>query len=463
MGDTSVTDGLDSSTIAQFAASLRGTLIVPVDPGYDEARAVWNGMVDRRPLMIVRCKGAADVLCSINFAREHGLPCTAKAGGHGVAGKSICDDGLVIDLSLMSGVRVDADARTVRVGPGARLGDLDHETQAFGLATTAGTDSRTGVAGLTLGGGIGVLARTHGLAADNLIGADVALADGTLVRASKDENPDIFWALRGGGGNVGIVTSFEFQLHRVGPQLQVVQVFHRLEDAAQVLRFYRDFSAQAPDEVACYALFANIPPAAPFPEELHGKTTLVLFACYSGDPAQGAALLKPVEDFGMPIVKSAQPIPYTTLQKTFDAGTPDGLRYYWKSQFLHDLPDGAIETIVSRIQTLPGALTMGGFEPMGGAINRVNPAATAYPHRDAAFNFSIFAGWNDGADDDAIIGWTREFHDAMRPYSSGGAYYNYLDADEGGRASEAYGENHQRLCEIKAKYDPGNLFRLTRT
>ncbi|MFP7721754.1 FAD-binding oxidoreductase [Lysobacter sp. A3-1-A15] len=453
---------LDDSTIDDFAASIRGELIQPGDPGYDTARAVWNGMVDRRPRLIVRCTGAADVMRAVDFARVHDLPCTARGGGHSVAGKSICDGGVVIDLSLMRTVSVDPRTRTARVGPGATLGDLDHETQAFGLATTGGTDSRTGVAGLTLGGGIGMLARTFGLAADNLLGVDIVLADGKQVHASEDENPDLFWALRGGGGEFGVVTSFEFQLHPLGPELMVAQVFHPFEDAAKVLRFYRDFHAQAPDELSCYALFTHIPPIPLFDEALHGRTAVALVACYSGEPAKGAALMEPLENFGTPLMASVQPMAYTTLQKSFDAGSPDGHRYYWKSQFLPGLADAAIDTLVARIETLPGALTLGGFEPMGGAINRVAANATAYPHRDAMFNFSIFAGWTDPADDEAVIGWTREFHEAMAPYSTGGSYFNYADADEVDRTDVAHAGNHQRLQDLKERFDPVNVFRLTR-
>ena len=449
---------VDTAVLEQFANSLRGRLIMPDDTDYNEARAVWNGMIDRPPALIARCEDAADVMAAVNFAREHDMPLTVKAGGHSVAGKSLSEDGLVLDLSAMNAVRVDPEAQTARVGPGATWGDFDHEAQAFGLATTGGVDSRTGVAGLTLGGGLGYVARKFGLAVDNLIGADVVTADGELRRASKNTNPDLFWALRGGGGNVGIVTSFEFQLHELGPEVLVAQSFHPYENAAEVLRFYRDFMAQAPDEVGCYALVVHVPPADPFPAEYHGKSTVALVACYAGPVEEGQEALGALGAYGDPIVNFVMPMPYVTLQSTFDAGFPDGERYYWKSQFLDELPDEAIDTVARYGEAAPGGITALGFEAMGGAVNRVDADATAFPHRDALFNFSIFAGWSEPEDDAEIIAWTRQFHQAMAPYATGGTYLNYLDRDDDRRV--AYGPNYQRLAEIKKAWDPDNVFRM---
>jgi FAD/FMN-containing dehydrogenase len=446
------------STIERFADSLRGRLVLPGDTHYDEARAVWNGMIDRRPAMIARCKSAADVMAAVDFAREQDIQLSVKAGGHNVAGKAICDDGLVIDLSAMNSVRVDPNTQTARVGPGATWADFDREAQAFGLATTGGVDSRTGVAGLTLGGGIGYLARKYGLAIDNLLAVDVVTADGELRPASQEENPDLFWALRGGGGNVGVVTSFEFQLHEVGPEVLTAQIFYSFEDAEAVLRFYREFTAEAPDELACYAMVVHVPPVAPFPEAAHGQIAVALVACYAGSIADGEAVLAPLKGFGEPLLKAVTPMPYATLQQSFDAGAPDGGRYYYKSQILDELSDQAIKTIVDQVEPLPGPFTMAGIEPMGGAINQVEATATAYPHRDAAYNFAVWAGWSDPKDDEEIIDWTRGFHQAMAPHATGGAYANYLAADDADRMKEAYGQNYRRLVEIKRAWDPDNVF-----
>lgn len=454
---------LVKSTIEQFAEAFHGQLLQSDDSGYDEARAVWNGMIDRRPLMIARCADTADVISSVNFGREHGLPLTVKSGGHNGAGKAVCDDGLVIDLSPMNSVRVDPDAKTAYVGPGATWADFDREAQAFDLATTGGTDSRTGVAGLTLGGGLGYLARKHGIAADNLLGADVVLADGELVHASEKENADLFWALRGGGGNFGVVTSFEFRLHELGPEIMTAQVFHPHDDGREVLRFYRDLMTDGPDEMSFLAAIVNVPPVSPFPEEQHGRTTVALVGSYAGSLEDGKAALAPVEAFGRPMVAAVAPTPYTALQQSLDAGAPDGMRYYTKSRFLAGLTDEAIEAIIERTASLPGAFTVVFLEPMGGAINRVDPTATAFPHRDATFNFSVMGGWQDAFKDDEIITWVREFHEAMAPYATGGVYMNYLDRDDGERIRAAYGENFERLKRVKARYDPDSLFHINQS
>jgi FAD/FMN-containing dehydrogenase len=449
---------LDTATIEQFALALRGRLIQPGDPDYDEARSVWNGMIDRRPAMIAQCTGVADVITCVNFARDNAVPVTVRAGGHSVAGKSMCDNGLVIDLALMNGVRVDPVAKKAYVEAGAVGGDLDHETQAFGLATTGGTDSTTGVAGLTLGGGTGFLAPAFGLAVDNLLAADVVTVDGKLLHASQTENTDLLWALRGGGGNVGVVTSLEFQLHEVGPDVLVAQIFHPFEDSGDVLRFYREFTATAPDEVFALAAFMHVPPVEPFPEEFHGKTAIALVVSYAGSVEDGEAVMAPLQSFGNPILNAVMPMPYVTLQQTFDAANPAGGRYYWKSQYLPELSDDAIATMVSKVEPFPGPMSIVFMEPMGGAIQRVDATATAFPHRNVAFNFSISGAGMDPAQDAEIIAWVREFHAAMTPYATGGVYANYLDHDDTERVRAAYGVNYERLQQIKTKYDPNNLF-----
>ena len=456
----STTDRLDESSIEQFSERIRGAVLRPDDEGYDEARSVWNGMVDRYPAAVVRCAGAADVMAAVDFARERDLPLAVKGGGHNVAGKAVCDDGLVVDLSPMDGVRVDPGARTARVGAGATWADVDHETQAFGLATTGGLDSRTGVAGLTLGGGIGYLARPYGLSCDNLLAADVVTARGELVTASEEENPELFWGLRGGGGNFGVVTAFEFELHEVGPEVGTAQVFYPAEQATEVLRSYREFVTDAPDEVACYAMVLHVPPEPPFPEARRGETTVGLVACHAGDVEAGVAALEPLETFGDPIVSAVQPMPYTALQRNFDDGAPAGERYYYKAHYLEALPDGAIETVVQETDPLKGPFTIVGLEPMGGAVNRVDPTATAFPHRDAAYSFGVWTGWSDPDRDDEMIEWTRTVHERMAPYSTGGVYANYLDRDEDERVTAAYRENYERLAELKTEWDPENRFRL---
>jgi FAD/FMN-containing dehydrogenase len=449
----------DDAHLDQLADRLRGDLLLRDDPDFDRARRVWNGMVDRHPALIVRCLGTADVVAAIDHARRHDLPLSVRGGGHGVAGKAVVDGGVMIDLSRLDAVHVDATARTVRVGPGATWGQVDHETQAFGLATTGGVDSRTGVAGLTLGGGIGYLARRCGLTIDNLRSAEVVLADGRIVTASADEHADLHWALRGGGGNFGVVTAFELDLHDLGPEVMTAQVFLPMEDAADGLRAYRDFQLAASDEVACFALFVNVPPVEPFPAEQHGQTALALVACHAGSLEGAEEQLAPLATFGEPLLAVVAPMPYTALQSSFDAGAPDGGRYYWKAQYLDDLDDGLIETLVSRVSPLPGPYSNVFLEPLGGAVARVEPSATAFPHRGARFGIGISSGWQDAAEDERAIAWTRALHEDLIPYASGGVYTNYLDRDDGDRVGSAYGMNLERLQAVKATYDPEGHFR----
>jgi FAD/FMN-containing dehydrogenase len=451
---------VDPAGVDRLRERVRGQVATRGEPGYDEARRIWNGMIDRYPKVVVRCTGPADVVEAVHLAREQRLLLTVKGGGHSFAGLSVGDGGLLIDLSPMRGVRVDRAAMTATVQGGATWADVDHETQAHGLATTGGVVSSTGVGGLTLGGGKGWLGRKHGLALDNLVGVDLVTADGRLVHASADERPDLFWGLRGGGGNFGVVTSFEFRLHPLGPEVLSGAIFHPLAAAADGLRFYREFTAQAPDELSCYAIFAPLPPADEVPVELQGTPGFVLAACYAGDQDEGERALAPLRAFGQPLLDAIAPLPYTALQQSFDAVAPAGGRYYTKAHYLDALTDEAIDTIVAGATRMPGEMAQLGIEPMGGAIGRVPVDATAFSHRDAAFSIGIWPGWTDPADDEDRIAWARELHAALAPHATGGVYVNYLDGDEASRVPAAYGPHHARLVELKEAWDPDNLFRM---
>ena len=440
-----------------LAENLRGELIGPGDAGYDDARRVWNGMIDRRPALIAMCEGTADVIACIDYARETEMPITVRGGGHSVAGKAIADDALLIDLSQMNSVQVDAHAKTARAGAGATWGTVDHETQAFGLAVTGGVDSRTGIGGLTLGGGIGYLARPFGLTIDHLIGAEVVLSDGRIVNAADPEKADLLWALKGGGGNCGVVTSFEYRLNEVGPEVMHVQLFLPMEQAEEGLTFYREFMASSSEMVSCFALFINTPPVEPFPEDSHGTTCLALVAMHAGALEEGEGELKPLAEFGDPMLSVLAPIPYAALQSSFDAGAPDGGRYYWKAQYLKGLSDDFIETLVSDVDPLPGVFSNVFIEPLGGAVTRVDATATAFPHRNVDFGVGISSGWVSADDDEASIAWTRDLHEKLTPFGTGGVYINYVDRDED-RTKDAYGQNARRLDQIAAKYDPEGMF-----
>jgi FAD/FMN-containing dehydrogenase len=440
-------------------SQVRGEVIAPGDGAYDAARATWNGRFDRRPAVIVRCEGAADVAIALDFARTHALAPAIKGGGHDYAGNSASEGGLVVDLSPMNEVIVDAVARIARVGAGARWGDVDRATQALGLATPGGTVSTVGVAGFTLGGGVGHLARRHGLACDNLVAAQVVTADGRVLRASADENPSLFWAIRGGGGNFGVVTAFEFRLHEVGPQVLAGQVIYRFEDAARVLRGYRDFMADAPDAIQCWAFLLRLPPLPVFPEALHGQPVLDLLVFHAGDVEDAARDVLPLRRFAEPVLDAIEAQPYCALQQAFDAGMPKGQRWYSRAHYLRALPDAAIETLLEHGARLPGEFTTVYLGGEGGAVGRIAGSATAFPHRDAAFSLHVFPGWSDPGDDADIMRWAREVHRAMAPHATGGVYVNMLAEDESDRIGAAYGANYERLAEIKRRWDPDNLFR----
>jgi len=442
--------------------AIHGSVIEPGDERYDAARAIWNGAIDRRPACVARCTGVADVVAAVRFARERDLLVAVRAGGHGVGGHAICDGGLVIDLSPMKGIRVDPVARTARAEAGVLWGELDRETQLHGLATVGGIVTHTGIAGLTLGGGIGWLMRKHGVTVDNLLSADVVTAQGEMVTASEEENPDLFWGIRGGGGNFGIVTSFEYRLHPVGPVVLAGPVFHPHEDAPEVLRFYREFIAAAPDELTTIFELSVAPPLPFLPEEVHGKPVVMVGACYAGSPDEGAEVVRPLKQYGRPIVDLLEPKPYTALQSMFDPLVPHGWHRYWKAVEVPPLTDDAIDTLVehSSAPTSPKSYTI--VFQLGGALARVGEDETAFSQRDAAHNVNINAVWTEeDPDAERHIAWARGFFDAMQPHAGGRVYLNFLGEEGGNRVRQAYGaQNHERLVELKRAYDPTNFFRM---
>lgn len=450
---------LSQAAVRDFEARLRGPLVTPAHADYDAVRAIWNGMIDRRPAMIARCTGTADVIEAVAFARTHELPVAVRGGGHNVAGSSVCDGGLMIDLSPMRGVHVDPGRRTARVQGGATLGDLDHESQAFGLATPGGVVSTTGIAGLTLGGGFGWLSRKHGLAADNLLSVDVVTADGRLVTASADENADLFWGVRGGGGNFGIVTSFEFRLHEVGPEVLFGPTVYRLEDAADVLRHYADFAANAPRACCVWADLLTAPPLPFLPERDHGTKVLSLMQCYVGDLRTGEEVLAALRSYGAPIGDAVGPTPYAVAQSMLDPMYAKGARNYWKVHNFTDLPGPAIDVLIEMASILPTAQSDILIAQVGGAITDVAPEATVYPHRGSAFVVTPGARWEDPEDDGRCLEWLKRGSEALAEHASGGAYVNFITEAEG-RERDAFGSNYDRLVELKNIYDPGNVFRL---
>lgn len=449
---------LGKATIEDFDNRLRGGLVGPGDPPYDEARSIWNGMIDKRPALIARCTGVADVIEAVGYARKNEMFVAVRGGGHNVAGSSVCDGGLMIDLSAMNAAHVDARAGTVRVQGGATLGDLDHETQAFGLAVPGGVVSTTGVGGLTLGGGIGWLARKFGLTIDNLLSAEVVTAAGKPLRASARENPDLFWGLRGGGGNFGVVTSFEFKLHEVGPEVLFGPTIYRLEDAADALANYREFTKTAPRECCVWADLNTAPPLPFLPEAYHGTKVLTLLQFHWGDLKAGEAALAPLREFGEPIADAVGPFLFTAAQSILDEVYAKGLRNYWKAHNFGDLSGETIETLVDYAGKFPTPQSDTLISQLGGAIDDVAPDATAYPHRGAAFAVTPGARWTDPAQDEAAIAWVRQIHDALTDQASGGAYVNFITESEG-QEREAYGSNYERLAALKTEYDPTNLFR----
>ena len=448
------------NVMAALRGELRGSVALPGEDGYDAARTIWNAMVDRRPGLVVRCLGAADVMHAVKLARKEKLLVAVRGGGHNVAGNAVCDNGLLIDLSLMKSVRVDPASGTARVEPGVTLADFDKETQAFGLATPLGINSTTGVAGLTLGGGFGWTTRKFGLTVDNLISADLVTADGELVRASEKEHSDLFWALRGGGGNFGVVTSFEFKLHALGPEVLSGLIVHPFENAAELLRGFRRLANEAPDELTTWAVMRKAPPLPFLPAEWHGKEVLIFAACYSGDVKEGEKATKALRSLGKPIVDVISLHPFIGWQAAFDPLLSSGARNYWKSHDFADLPDAAIKVIVDAVRGLPSPECEVFIAHVGGAMARVAVNATAWANRDAHFVMNAHTRWRDKAQDSACIAWARQLFDATAPFASGSVYVNFMPNDEDNRIEKAYGSNYRRLGEIKRRYDPDNLFRM---
>jgi FAD/FMN-containing dehydrogenase len=441
---------IGESSLDAFRARLRGPLLLAGDAGYDEARTVFNAMIDHRPALIARCAGAADVIASVQFARGHDLLVSMKGGGHNVGGKAVCDGGLMIDLSRMKSIRVDPVARIVRAEPGVLGAELDRETQAFGLATPVGTVSTTGIAGLTLGGGQSWLGSKHGFAIDNLLSVNIVTADGKLRAASATQNEDLFWGIRGAGHNFGVVTSFEYRLHPVGPVLGGM-VLHPITQATEVLRFYREFTASQPDELQTWAGILTLP---------DGNLVVALVPCYVGSLDEGERLLAPLRRFGTPVADTIAPLPYVAMQQLFDAAFPPGRLNYWKSALADHLADEVIAATVEYVQKVPSPHTAILFAELHGAYSRVGKTETAYFHRDLQYDVIILSGWTDPADTERNIAWTRELFAIWEPHLARATYVNDLGDEGEERARSAYGENYARLVALKAKYDPADFFRL---
>ena len=446
--------------VEDLRASMRGEVIDRGHPAYDEARSVWNGLIDRHPAAIARCRDAGDLIAAVLVAREHRPPISVRGGGHQVAGSAVCDDGLVIDLSAMRDVEVDPEARTARVQGGARWADVDRATQAFGLATPGGEVSVTGVAGLTLGGGIGATMRAYGLSCDNLRTVEIVTADGRLTTAGRDKHADLFWALRGGGRGLGVVTSLEFELHPLGPEVAAGLVLYPYEDAESVMRAWRDYAPQAPDELTPEIGLWSIPPLPDVPDELHGEPVVFVASFYAGPAEQAEPALAPLRELGSPLADLSETVPYAEAQSALDDLFPDGGRYYWKSHFLDDLSDAAIATMLERIAQRPTPESVIYIRTLGGAIARVDPEETAYAHRAASFNASVDAIWSAPEHDETAITWARSTWDALAPHATGGVYLNFPGVGEEQNAlrAAAYGPHEERLEQVRKRYDPDGLF-----
>jgi FAD/FMN-containing dehydrogenase len=452
---------LDDVAIADLARHFRGALIRPGDAPYEAGRRIWNGAIDRRPALIARCTGAADVRAAVKFARERDLVVAVRGGGHNVAGTAVCEGGIVIDLSPMTGMWVDPRARVARAQPGLLWGEFDHETQTFGLATPGGIVSHTGIAGLTLGGGLGWLMRRHGLTADNLLSADVVTADGAVVRASAEEHADLFWGLRGGGGNFGIVTSFDYRLHAVGPTVLAGVILHPEARAREVLAFYRDYIASASDELMSIVVLRKAPPAPFLTEEVHGQPVVIIAVCYAGPVEEGERAIAPLRRFGEPLADVIRPTPYASHQALLDPGVPHGLGYYWKSEYLRPLSDALIDTLVAHAWRAPTPESYAAVFHMGGAVGREDADGSAFEDRRATHAMTIDGVWSEPAASGACMAWARGFWEAVRPHSTGRVYMNFLGEEGEDRVRAAYGETkYERLRALKRKYDPANFFRM---
>jgi FAD/FMN-containing dehydrogenase len=455
------TKTLDPAAVEAFRSQMQGPVLQPGDEGYDKARKVWNGLIDRFPAVIARPLNEADVAQAISFARAQHLALAVRGGGHNVAGFGTCDGGLVIDLSLMRRIEVDPAARTARAQPGLAWNEFDQATQAHGLATTGGLVSTTGVAGLTLGGGIGWLMRQHGLTVDNLLSAEVVTADGRRLAASATENRELFWGLRGGGGNFGVVTSFTYRLHPVGPMVFGGALFYPAEQAAKLLRFYRDWAPGLPEELTSMAAFLTAPPAPFVPAALQGTPMVAIALCYTGPIEHGPQLIAPLREFMAPAIDLAGPLPYAGLQTMFDASAPAGILSYWKTEYLPALGDAAIDVISANAQAMPAPFAAIHLHHMEGAVRRTPGGETAYAHRDAPYILNIVGLWMDAAQTEVNQQWVRSFWQAIRPFGTGAAYLNFLGDEGEDRVRAAYDQaTYARLLELKRRYDPGNLFRL---
>lgn len=444
------------NTVAELAKTFTGQLLQASDPGYEEARRVHNGLVDKRPVLIARCCGPADVVDAVKLARDSGLEVSVRGGGHNVAGRAVVDRGIMIDLSLMKGIYVDPRNRTVRAQGGVTWGELNRETQFHGLATTGGIVSTTGIAGLTLGGGLGWLMGKYGLALDNLLSVEIVTADGRVLTANAEENPDLYWAVRGGGGNFGIAVSFEYQLYRVGPVVTGGIVAHPFSSARDVLRLFREIAVSAPDELTMAIGLLNAPDGS-------GTKIATIVACHCGPPGDAEAAVRPIKAFGSPVIDVIEPMPYCQVNALLDDDYPRGALNYWKSQFLEELSDQAIDAMMECFARCPSRMRGCGvfLEHVHGAAARIGVEETAFPHRRDGFSLLILSQWTDPGDTDRCIGWARESYATMQPFLAAGRYANYLDDDEAGDpAAAAYGPNYRRLQELKAKYDPGNFFHI---
>ena len=445
---------IEDTAVEDFKSSLRGSLLRTGDEGYDEARKVWNGMIDKRPAAIAQCSGMADVINSVDFARANNLLVSVRGGGHNIPGSSVCDGGIMIDLAGMKSVRVDPASRTARAEPGVNWAEFDHETQAFGLATPGGTVSNTGIAGLTLGGGIGWLSAKYGLTCDNLLSADVVTADGRLLTATATENEDLGWGIRGGGGNFGIITSFEYQLHPVGPTVLAGLVIHPFEKAKEVLRFYSEFSRNTPDEMNTMGALITSP---------EGHPAVAIIVCHIGPMEEAEKAVRPLREFGHPVADLIQPMPYEAVQTTLlDPAAPAGRQYYIKSNFGGIITDDAVDILISRFEQVTSPYSAVMFQQLGNAANRVGNSATVFAHRDALYEWIAMAAWLDPGESEIHIRWARETWETMQPFTSSG-YVNHMgvEAEEGAdRIKATYGPNYERLIALKNKYDPTNFFRL---
>jgi FAD/FMN-containing dehydrogenase len=450
---------LQEDRLAELKRGFGGELLVPGDGGYDEARTIWNAMIDKRPAIVARCRTTADVVSAVNFARENGLMLSIRGGGHNIAGNAVCDDGIVVDLSRMKAARVDPLARRVTIEAGATLADLDAATQAHGLATPVGINSTTGIAGLTLGGGFGWLSRKHGMTVDNLESAEVVTAAGEVVRASATEHPELFWALRGGGGNFGVVTRFEFRLHPLGPDVLSGLIVYPISEAKSVFRQFRDFAVRAPEALTVWAVTRLAPPLPFLPEPIHGKGIVVLALMYAGDPKQGEPLIEPLRKFGGLVGEHVGVQPYVAWQQALDPLLTPGARNYWKSHNFSTLEDGLFDTVIDFAGKFPSPQCEILLVSLGGAMAKPAADSTAYSSRDARFLMNVHGRWNEPADDPRCIAWSRDLFNATAPFANGSVYVNFMTADEGSRVRSAYGPNFERLAQVKRRYDPENLFR----